>query len=568
MTVVAHSSRARAPRAVRALLAGAVAIATVVAGVVIAPPQQAQAAVTAAPSWIGGKDLYQTSALMSRQLPRSSTVYLTSGQSGGDALAVPPAAAASGAHVLMVRRDSVPAAVEARLRELNPRYVNVVGARSVLSDALWRDVRSILPRASIHRVGSNAGDRVDSALALANHVKRDNGRLDTVFVIGRNGYSDGLASGNVAARIGGAIIPAMGDATAWARRVAPLLNGTRHVVFVGAGSVLAQSYWRALDRVLGLDVAMDRIAGADRYATNARVIEAFVGGLSASHVYLVAGNGHGDTVGASVLAARQDSIMMLSGRYCHEHEAIPSQVDWFDAERVIGIGTKFWITADALRLRLCGGGYFDEWEFDYAPETVMAERIPASATFAPVQRDAGRRFGTFPNAAASGGAGTTLVGLPMGIANVTVFAEHESRSRGMFRVVALDAERNEITGVLDSSGDYRGNMWVTPKEQIVYLEVQATGPWSIEVRDARHLPLLRNADSGTHDLAALREGGRGTMTFAPDDHGRWVEQQWLWTTTPDRRQVPLGSSASQGELAAGAQIVWIRSDGAWSYRIR
>ncbi|MCH1881455.1 cell wall-binding repeat-containing protein [Agrococcus sp. ARC_14] len=561
MTTASRSARPRSTRIARALLAGVAALATAVTGVVLAPPEAAQAAVTAAPSWIGGKDHYATSALMSQQLPRSSTVYLTSGESGGDALAVPPAAVAAGAHVLMVRRDSVPGVVEARLRQLNPRYVNVVGARTVLSDALWRDVRSILPRASIYRVGPNAGDRVDSALALAAHIKRDNGRLDTVFVIGRNGYSDGLASGNVAARIGGAIVPAMGDANAWARRVAPLLNSTREVVFVGATSVLSQSYWTALDRVLGLNVAMDRIAGPDRYATNARVIEAFVGGISAEHVYLVAGNGHGDTVGASVLAARQDSIMMLSGRYCHDHEAIPSQVDWFEASRVIGIGTKFWITADALRLRMCGGGYWEDWQFEYAPGTVIAERIAPNSNFASIQQDAGRRFGTFPNVRASGpGSGTSnaMVGLPMGVYRAVVTGGQSNAGGGWFRVTAFNGDGERIGQVTQGIGDYRGTGFVTANEPIVYLEVRASGPWSLEVRDARHLPLLR-AGSGAGDHVALWDGRTYAMLAFRDRPGMVlsVQHQWLWTTSPARRTEVAHGYAS-ANIPPGPQLVVIQ----------
>ncbi|GEK79203.1 cell wall-binding repeat-containing protein [Agrococcus baldri] len=571
MTTDPRAPRARATRRIRTLLAGVLTAATALTGLALSTPQPAHAAPTAAPSWIGGKDLYATSALMSQQLPRSSTVYLTSGESGGDALAVPPAAVAAGAHVLMVRRDSVPASVEAQLRRLNPRYVNVVGARNVLSDALWRDVRSILPRASIYRVGLNAGDRVDSALALAGHIKRDNGRLDTVFVIGRNGYSDGLASGNVAARIGGAIIPAMGDATAWARKVAPLLNGTRHVVFVGAGSVLPQSYWNALDRILSLDVAMERLAGPDRYATNARVIEAFVGGISAPHVYLVAGNGHGDTVGASVLAARQDSIMMLSGRYCHDHEAIPSQVDWFDASRVIGIGTKFWITKDALQLRMCGGGYWEDWAFDYDAGAVLAQPMAPAASFSRPQLAAGRALGTFPGSQIRG-TGPMLVGLPMGVANPYVTFEHDGAAAS--RVTALDENLAGGTFAIGSgsSGPFSGTALVRANHPIVYLRVEAPGPWELRVQDARHMPVIGSGSrlEGQGRMVALYEGPKTKISIDTGRGSAAMYSQWLWTTQPRTRST-LTTFDGEFWLQGGPQIVsiehWDPRD-PWTVRVR
>ncbi|GAA3593192.1 cell wall-binding repeat-containing protein [Agrococcus terreus] len=302
-------------------------------------------------SWIGGKDLYATSALMSQQMGSARVVYLTSGESGGDSLSVPPAARAQGAHVLMVRRDSVPSVIEAELRRLNPRWVHIVGSRSVLSDRLWSNVRRILPSATMYRAGTNSGDRVDSAIALASQLRQAKGSIRDVFIIGRNGYSDGLATGNVAARMGAAVFPAMGDPAVWARKIAPQLSGVQRVHFIGASSVLSDDYYRALDA--RTNATMSRIAGPDRYATNAQVVQRFVPSITGDRAFLVAGNGHGDTIGASVFAAELGSVMMLSGRYCHDHGLVPAQFDRLGVGAVTGIGTKFWITQDALRLRQC-----------------------------------------------------------------------------------------------------------------------------------------------------------------------------------------------------------------------
>ncbi|WP_146792458.1 cell wall-binding repeat-containing protein [Agrococcus baldri] len=340
-------------RASKLMLAFLLAVGVVVSATIISAAP-ASAAWTQKRSWIGGPDLYHTSAMLSQKLPPSRTVYLTSGESGGDALAVPPAAAAAGAHVLMVRRDSVPSVIAQRLRQLQPRYVNIVGSRSVLSDTLWSQVRRILPSASAYRVGS--ADRVDSGIALLRHVARDNGGINDVFVIGQNGYSDGIATSSVAARLGAGLIPAMGGATAWAKRVAGELNrlGVDRVHFIGGTSVLSNSYLSALDA--RFNGKIDRIAGRDRYDTNARVVSRFVSDIGAAHAYLVAGNGHGDTIGASVLAARQNTVMMLSGRYCHAHDAVPAQIRRLGATHVVGIGTKHWIQTPALNLVICGAG--------------------------------------------------------------------------------------------------------------------------------------------------------------------------------------------------------------------
>ncbi|MCH1881432.1 cell wall-binding repeat-containing protein [Agrococcus sp. ARC_14] len=338
-----------------ATLAIVIVVATML-GIVVAPTvAAASSSAVVRANWIGGKDLYATSVLMSQQMGGARVLYLVSGESGGDALSVPPAARAEGAHVLMVRRDSIPSTVATEIRRLNPRYVHIVGSRSVLSDRLWAATRQLLPGARINRVGTNAGDRVDSAIELSQQIRHANGRLGDVFIIGRNGYSDGLAAGNVAARMGAAVFPAIGDPRAWAQRLLPHIQGPRNIVFVGSTSVLPDDYLRALQGA-GLarkGAEFSRIGGPDRYATNALMIQRFVPSIVGNRAILVAGNGHGDTIGASVYAAEVGSVLMLSGRFCHEHTRVPEQLQRLGVRNVTGIGTKFWITLDALRLTVC-----------------------------------------------------------------------------------------------------------------------------------------------------------------------------------------------------------------------
>lgn len=540
---------------------GGIAVATLVAALVgglLPPATPAEAAVPTKHDWIGGKDLYATSVLMSQRLGTATTVYLTSGEAGGDALAVPPAAAAADAHVLMVRRDSVPAVVERELRRLNPRFVNIVGASDVLSGKLWADVRSILPRASIYRVGKR--DRVDSALQLLDHVTRDNGYITTAFVIGRNGYSDGLATGNVAARMGAAVIPAIGDPDAWATRVASRLQNVGQVFFIGSGSVLPEAYMDALYWRIPGDV--ERIAGRDRYRTNAAVIERFVHGIAADHLFLVAGNGHGDTIGASVLAAEQNSVMMLSGRYCHDHTAVPQQVDRLAVSKITGIGTRHWIQADALRLEVCGAGYYRGTTTRYAPGTRHLTNVAEATSFTREQRLAGARFGTFQGGTISGGAGIHTIALPPGAHWGVLQARFEpSNEWGSFSVEVLNgALQIQDMPVWDSSDSFNGTGLLSTSDRRNpprYVRVDADGSWTLTVRDMRHAPMLRF--SGSDDAIGLyggREAWITTTTQADsitvtEEHFLYYSDLWL--------SAERGETVS-GTLQQGPSIVIIDAD--------
>lgn len=564
---------ARARRGLRSVLAGAAALVTAASLLVAAPAAPAEASFEGTPSWIGGKDLYETSALMSRQQAPSTSVYLTSGEAGGDALAAPPAAIAAGAHLLMVRRDSVPPAIEQRLRELQPRFINIVGSRAVLSDRLWADVRRILPNVKIYRVGSNAGDRVDSALRLMFNIRNSGGVLDEVFVIGRNGYSDGLAAGNVAARIGGAIVPAMGDPAAWAQRVLAELRRARAVYFVGARGVLPQSYFAALDAVLPSHIGMDRLAGPDRYATNAALIDRFVPGISARQGYLIAGNGHGDTVGASVLAARQDSVMLLSGRTCHDHTAVPEQLDRLQVDRIVGIGTKFWIAESALRMRLCDGSTYRS---QHGPDPSMPQLEPVET--APdagwLQRRAGQMLGTFRGGTLSGGAGHHQVQLPANAYWGVLRATHAMVGSGDFAVTAHSSRTDLTETVVADTGDaFDGSGLIAPIDMAYapeWLEIDAEGPWTILAQDLRYA--YSGAFHGTDSHVGLVGGDWGrTLVNEPRGSHLTVRQVGFWSGLGPTLQARPGESRSVA-LLQEPMIMQIVQDGApddgWALQLR
>ncbi|GAA3593221.1 hypothetical protein GCM10010968_03110 [Agrococcus terreus] len=535
----------------------AAALAATAVSLIVAPAAPAEATLPTGQEWIGGKDLYATSVLMSQKMAPTTTVYLTSGESGADALAVPPAASATGAHVLMVRRDSVPAVVEQELRRLNPRYVNVVGNASVLSNALWADVRSILPRASIYRVGGR--DRVDSALQLLDHVTRSNGYLTTAFVIGSRGYSDGLVTGTVAARMGAAIVPAVGDPVAWANRVAPRLQDVGQVFFIGSGSVLPEAYMDALYWRIPGDV--ERISGRDRYRTNAAVIDRFVFGISANHVYLVAGNGHGDTIGASVLAASQNSVMMLSGRYCHDHTAVPSQIDKLAVTKIIGVGTRHWITADALKFRICGTGYYGGTTPQYAPGTRQLVDVSEANWFTKEQRLAGRRYGTFQGGTISGGAGTHTVALPPGARWGVLQATHAPNDEwSSFSVNVLDA-RLELQDmpIYDSGDSFNGTGLLRTTDRLDpprYVRVEADDAWSLTVRDMRHAPML--AFSGSDSAIGLYGGSEAWITAAGLSDSTFIREEHFLNYSDLWLSVDRGQTVS-GTLQQGPSIVVIES---------
>lgn len=104
----------------------------------------ASAAARIAPvSRLAGADRFATSAAISAgTFSDASTVFLANGMTFPDALSGTPLAAALGAPILLVTRDSVSPEVCAEVRRLSPASVIALGGTAAVSDAVIRQVVS------------------------------------------------------------------------------------------------------------------------------------------------------------------------------------------------------------------------------------------------------------------------------------------------------------------------------------------------------------------------------------------------------------------------------------------
>ncbi len=84
---------------------------------------------------LGGKDRYETSALIAGRFSSASKVYIASGENYPDALAGVPLAAVLDVPVLLVRKGAVDSTVCAAIRTLAPTTVAAFGGTGSISDA-------------------------------------------------------------------------------------------------------------------------------------------------------------------------------------------------------------------------------------------------------------------------------------------------------------------------------------------------------------------------------------------------------------------------------------------------
>jgi putative cell wall-binding protein len=84
-------------------------------------------------SRVAGGDRFDTAARVAGTFEGAGTVFVATGEDFPDALAAGPAAARLRGPVLLVARDLVPAPVDAQLRRLGPRHIELIGGTGAVS---------------------------------------------------------------------------------------------------------------------------------------------------------------------------------------------------------------------------------------------------------------------------------------------------------------------------------------------------------------------------------------------------------------------------------------------------
>ena len=206
------------------------------------------------------------------------------GEGFPDALAGGPLADSAGAPILLARRDELPEVTADALASLDPDRVVVLGGPDALDEAT---------AAAAGRAGSASVDRIQGAdrYATAAAVAGRLPATDTVYLATGLDFPDALAGGPLAARDGAPILLARRDELPEVTADALASLDPDRVVVLGGPDALDEATAAAAGRAGSASV--DRIQGADRYATAA----AIAGRLPATDtVYVATGSSFPDAL--------------------------------------------------------------------------------------------------------------------------------------------------------------------------------------------------------------------------------------------------------------------------------
>ncbi|WP_193315458.1 cell wall-binding repeat-containing protein [Nostocoides sp. F2B08] len=303
--------------------------------------------VTATVERLWGQTAYETAVAISENAFPSGadTVFVATGETFPDALAAAPAATLSNAPVLLVRRDSVPAATQQELLRLAPQNIVLLGGTLAVSEAVEESLRGFTTQQTPESVTRIWGaTRYDTAAAISGGAFQTD--VPVVYVATGQNFADALAGGAVAARDGAPVIlvgptgipPGSHDELT---RLSP----TR-IVLLGGPLAVDESVATLLAGYTdgGTGSSVQRVWGQNAYETAVEV-STYAYPTGAATVYLATGGKFPDALAVAPVAGQNGAPVLLLPPDGTVPASVAAEITRLNPQRVVVLGGELAITA-------------------------------------------------------------------------------------------------------------------------------------------------------------------------------------------------------------------------------
>lgn len=253
---------------------------------------------------IAGNNRYDTAVEISKKgWTASDVVVVATGQNFPDALAGAPLAAAHDAPLLLSQTSGLPASVSAEVTRLGATTAYVLGAEAALGANVVIQLKAAGVTNVIRIKGAN---RYDTAAKIAEEVVAKRGPAYRVVIAAGENFPDALAVGGFAGANGYPILLVQ-------RTAVPQATAQALASLASTGSIVVGGPAAVSDAVVGQLPAPERVSGANRYETAARISEyAFQNGATYSRVAIATGKTFPDALGAGAWLARVGGVLVLT----------------------------------------------------------------------------------------------------------------------------------------------------------------------------------------------------------------------------------------------------------------
>jgi putative cell wall-binding protein len=274
---------------------------------------QASATPDARSQRFSGADRYGTAVDVSKHSYTTATdAVIASGEGYADALAASYVAGQVAAPILLVTKSEVPSITATELSGLGVKNVWLVGGTNAISSGVESQLSA---KYTVKRLAG--ADRYETAKAAATQTTGTVGTYKsdkTAIVASGENYPDALAGGALAYGKKLPLLLTAKDSLPPATSQALTSLGIKRVLLLGGSGAVADTVAAAIAATNG-GITVERVGGANRADTAAKVGELALGGLGFKNteVVVASGNGFADALAGATYAGKNLFPILLMG---------------------------------------------------------------------------------------------------------------------------------------------------------------------------------------------------------------------------------------------------------------
>ena len=261
------------------------------------------ASVSADADRLAGSNRYSTSAQIAAQYPAGvPSVYVATGASFPDALAA-GAAAGSGSPVVLVAGGTVPIDVSAEVARLKPAKIILVGGPTTVPDSVGVTLAATAGGTWSRLAGTN---RYGTAQAVSASVFAPG--VKVAYLVSGVAFPDALTASALGALAGNPVL--LTDPSKLPQETVEELTRLQpqQIVVLGGPTSVSDAVF---DAAKAYSPSVRRVAGSDRYATNAAADASIAGPVGT--LVVAAGGNFPDALSGAALAGHLGTAMLLVG---------------------------------------------------------------------------------------------------------------------------------------------------------------------------------------------------------------------------------------------------------------
>ncbi len=199
---------------------------------------------------IGGKDRYETSALIAKEIGDSAKFVVVSGQSYADALSIASIAGVKGAPILLTDGNNLPKSIAEIIKANKVTDMFIIGGDKVVSAAVEKQIKA-LANVDVKRLAG--ANRYDTNIAVVKEFGNDeNVKSDNLFIATGNGFADALSVSALIAKDKGVLI--LTDKTlqpTTEKYLKDTVNANSNVFVAGGEKVVSSDIIKSIDKLIG-----------------------------------------------------------------------------------------------------------------------------------------------------------------------------------------------------------------------------------------------------------------------------------------------------------------------------